>query len=105
MAASTAPKSLLSLDVTVTTSDGTEHQLRTTSYDLWRAEQLLGPIAPPLTSTTIFTLAWSAARRAGIAGDDFEAWIAEAEVDLGHAGAEEAGDPGEGSSPTDSPQS
>ena len=74
----------LSLKATVTLADGTEHRLTTNSYDLYRAEEFRDGLTlsdhPKVGD--MFAIVWSAARRAGIAGDDFEAWLAEVELDL-----------------------
>lgn len=93
---------MISLSAVVTTADGEEHDVRTNSYDLYKAEQEIGQLKSmggEMRIGDMFAIVWSAARRLGFAGDDFEAWLSEVEIDLA------SDDSPEDSSPTDSPQS
>lgn len=74
----------ISLTATVIVADGSEHIVRTNSYDLYRAEKALGRPLRLLNGTAsveeLFAVIHSAAQRRGIAGDDLEAWLAEVDI-------------------------
>lgn len=73
----------ISLEAVVIDADGTEHNVKSNTYDLYRAEKQLGELKL-LQGTASFgemaAVLWSAARRMGIAGDDFDAWLQEVEI-------------------------
>lgn len=82
----------ISFTATVRTAAGAEHTLRTNTYDLYRAEKALGRplklIYGVILLEEAFSVIHSAARRAGIAGDDLEAWLAEVDLAVDPDGGE-----------------
>lgn len=93
---------LLSITADVTLADGTVKRVSTNSWDLVVVERALGRIGVLVTGEPsieeTFRLVHAAARRAGFAGDDFDAWMAEVEIDPVEPGDDE--DPKDGGSRT-----
>lgn len=73
----------ISQEFRIRLADGTEHTVKTNTYDIYRAEKALGKLKflnGEVSFGESLHFAHSAARRAGIAGDDFEAWLSEVDV-------------------------
>lgn len=77
---------LFSVTAEVTLADGSTRRVSTNSWDIIVVERALGQIemlksgAPSIEET--FRLIHSAAQRAGFAGDDFDAWVQEVNIDI-----------------------
>lgn len=76
---------VISFTAAVINEEGERTVLSTNSYDIYRAEKALGKLELLQGNVKFEELAhviFSAAQRNGIAGDDFDAWLREVELDL-----------------------
>lgn len=76
---------LISFSANVKDANDEVFTVSTNTYDLFKAEQLLGKLSfmeQEVRLGDMYALIYFAAKRHGKAGDDFEAWLQEVEIEL-----------------------